>query len=98
MAGDVVENAQHADHWGWVDAPVVGLVVEADVAGDDRRCEFRAGVTYAANSLLHLVVDLGAFGVAEVEAVGHRDRVCAGGDAVAGRGGDGDRVGGATAG
>ena len=97
MAGDVVENAQHADHRGWVDAPVVGLVVEADVAGDDRRCEFRASVTYAANNLLHLVVDLWAFGVAEVEAVGHRDRLCAGADDVASRLGDGHRSAGVRA-
>ena len=37
MAGHVVENAEHADHGRWVDPPVARLVVEADVARDDRR-------------------------------------------------------------
>ena len=72
-AGDVVEDAEHADDGRRVDGAPLGLVVEADVAGDDGRAELVAGVGDAADDFLHLEVDVGALGVAEVEAVGDGD-------------------------
>ena len=67
---DVVEDAQHADHRRGVDGVAEALVVEADVARDDRRLQDLAGLGHALDGLLELPVDLALLRVAEVEAVG----------------------------
>ena len=72
------------------DGLAVRLVVEADVAGDDRRAELLAGRRHAADRLLHLVVDVELLRIAEVEAVGDGERLRAGADDVARRLSDGD--------
>ena len=60
VPGNVVEDAEHADDGRRVDGAVSGLVVEADVAGDDGSAECVAGVGDALDDCLHLEVDLRA--------------------------------------
>ena len=55
----------------------LGLVVERDVAGDDRRFEGAAGIADPADALRELPHDLRPLGRSEVEAVGDRDRAAA---------------------
>jgi hypothetical protein len=52
----------------------VGLVVERDVAGDDREVERAAGLADAFDGADELAHDLRALGIAEVEVVGGRER------------------------
>ena len=66
-----------------MDRPAVGLVVERDVAGDDRDAERLAGSRHAFDRLRELPGDLRLLGVAEVEAVGDRERLAAGAGDVA---------------
>ena len=65
------------------------LVVEADVAADDRHVERAAGLGEAVDRARELVHDLRALGVPEVQAVGDADRLGAGADEVAAHLGDG---------
>src|SRR6266478_2963741 len=76
-AGGVVENAEDADDWRWVDRLAESLVVEADVAASDGRAEGGAGFGEAVDGFAELPHHLGLFGAAEVEAI---------------RGGDGTRA------
>ena len=71
-------------------ARAFGLVVERHVAADDGRLERAAGVAEAADGLDELPHDLGALGVAEVEAVGDGERLGADGGDVAVGLGDGE--------
>src|SRR5207248_3987730 len=86
----VVDDADHPDHRGRVDGAALGVVVEADIAADDRQVERATGVGEPAGGLLQLPVDLRLVRVAEVQAVGDGDRPGAGGDDVASRFGDRD--------
>ena len=72
------EEADGADRRRRQDRPAVGLVVEADVARDDRHVERRAGRADAADAADELAHDLRLLGVAEVEVVGRRERPRAG--------------------
>jgi len=85
----VVEDADHADHRRRVDRPAVVLVVERDVARDDREPERLAGERHPLDRLGQLVADVGRLGVAEVEAVRDGGRAGAGAGHVAGRLADG---------
>ena len=73
-AGRLAEVGDHADHAPTVGVGIdrlpLGLVVEGDVARDDRHAERPAGLGHAADRLAELPGDLGVLGVAEVEAVG----------------------------
>src|SRR6187402_2416754 len=75
----IVEQADAADRWGGQDgraaARRLALVVEADVAADDREVEGAAGVAHAAQRFDELGHDLGPLRVAEVEAVGDGQRL-----------------------
>ena len=62
---------------GGIDAPSV-VVVERDVAGDDRDPERLRGLRDPLDRLRELVRDLRLLGIAEVEAVGEADRLTAG--------------------
>src|SRR6266852_9790442 len=53
--------------------PALGLVVERDVAADDRCAEGNASIADAADAIGELTHDLRPFRRAEVEAVGDRD-------------------------
>ena len=59
-------------------ALAVGLVVERDIAGDDREIERPAGFADALDRLHQLAHDLRAFRIAEIEIVGRRQRLGAG--------------------
>ena len=61
-------------HRGRIDVGAAALVVEADVAPDDRQAQGVAGLGQAVDGLGELPHDLGVLGVAEVEAVDHGDR------------------------
>ena len=57
----------------------LGLVVEADIAGDDGEVERAAGGGHALDGSGELAHDLGLLGVAEVHVVGDGQGACAGG-------------------
>ena len=94
-AGDIVKDAEHADHGRRVDGFAEGFVVEADVAAGDGRAEGGAGFGEAVDSFAELPHHLGLFRAAEIEAIrgGDRPRAAAGHIAR----GFGDRVHGANA-
>ena len=71
------------------DADAVGLVVERDVARDDRVVEHAAGFRHALHGADELAHDLGALGVGEVHVVGDGERIGADGGEVAPRLDDG---------
>src|SRR5207237_7956891 len=73
-----VRNEPDATDYGrrW-NRPSVGLVVERDVARDDRNPERLRSLRDSVDSLGQLPADLGLLGVAEVEAVGQRERFAA---------------------
>src|SRR5207249_1538618 len=71
------------DYRRWVDRLPVRFVVKRDVAGNDRYGKSVAGFDDAPHGLLQLKVDVGAFRVTEVQAVGDRDRPGAGASQVA---------------
>ena len=71
---EVVDEAEHADDRRRVDVVARGLVVEADVAADDRDAERPARLGHAVDRLGELPHHLGMLGVAEVEAVDERER------------------------
>ena len=85
----VGDEADAADGRGRQDAAAVGLVVERDVARDDREVERAAGLADAFDGVDELAHDLGPLGVAEVEVVGRGDRLGADGGEVAPALGDG---------
>ena len=66
---------EHADDRRGVDVAAPALVVEADVAADDRDAEGPARLGHAVDRLGQLPHHLGVLGVAEVEAVDERQRV-----------------------
>ena len=67
--------ADQADDRRRVDRARVGLVVERDVAADDRHAERLAGVGEALDGPVELPRDGGLLRVAEVEAVGQAERL-----------------------
>ena len=75
---DVADEPDAADDRRRRDRAAVGLVVERDVAGDDRDAELLGGLGDALDRLRELPADLGLLRVAEVEAVGEPDRLAAG--------------------
>ena len=77
-AAGIVEHPDHTHHRRWIDGPPVVLVVERDVARDDRQAERLAGQRHPLDRLGQLVADVGGLGVSEVEAVGDRGRPGAG--------------------
>src|SRR5256884_3190785 len=79
-AGNVVENAEHADDGSGIDRFAEGFVVEADVASGDGRAESQRSFGYAVDHLRKLPHDFGLFRAAEVEAVrgGERTRAARG--------------------
>ena len=76
--GDVVENADDAEHRRGIDAFAAGLVVERNVAAGDGRAEGGAGFGDAVDGGGELGHDLRLFRIAEVEAVGGGHGSCAG--------------------
>ena len=86
----VLQVPHHPDHGGRVDAHSLGVVVEGDVAAHHRDTEGQTGLAHPLHGLGELPEDLGLLGIAEVEAVGHRDRRGSDGDHVAGGFADGD--------
>ena len=81
----VGDEADAADDRRGVDRAAVRLVVERDVARDDRDAERLARGRHALDRLGQLPGDLRLLGVAEVEAVGDRERLAAGAGDVARR-------------
>ena len=99
---EVGDDPHRADRGGWLHRTAVGLVVERDVARDDRKVQRRAGRAEALDAADELPHHLGPLGAAEVEAIGHRERPGAGGGKISPRFGDrlgapGLRIGGAVA-
>src|SRR5439155_12743744 len=74
---DVRHEADATDDGrGW-DRPAVGLVVERDVARDDRDPEGSCGMGDTLDRPSELPADLGLLGIAEVEAIGEGERLAA---------------------
>src|SRR5699024_2503560 len=73
-AGDVVEDAEHADDRSRVDGHPAGLVVQGHIAAGDGDAHVLAGTGQRLDSLGELPHDLRVLGGAEVEAVGDRTR------------------------
>src|SRR5882757_11225682 len=67
---EIIEHADAADRWRRQDRAPVGLVVERDVARDDRERERLAGFRNAADTSDELAHDLRPLRIAEVEIVG----------------------------
>ncbi len=67
---DVLDQSQHPHHRRGIDRLAPGLIVEADIAADDRYAENLAGLGHPPDALFQLPVDLKLFRIAEVEAVG----------------------------
>ena len=82
-AADVVEHAEHADHRCWQDRRFPRLVEEAHVAAGHRDAELRAAVGEPVHGPLELPHHARVGGRAEVQAVGHRERLCAAGRHIA---------------
>ena len=74
----VLEQADAADDGRRVDRAPVGLVVERDVAGDDRHPQRLARLGHPLDRLDELPGDRALLRVAEVEAVGEAERLGAG--------------------
>ena len=68
----IVEQTDHADHRRWWDVPFAGFVVQTDIAAHHRQLECPTGIRQAAYALLKLAEHEGSLGVAEVEAIRHR--------------------------
>ena len=77
-AAHVGDEPDAADDRRRRDRGAVGVVVERDVAGDDRDPERLRGLRDPLDRLRQLVRDLRLLGIAEVEAVGEPDRLAAG--------------------
>ena len=85
-AGHVVIVGDEADAGngrGRQDADAIGLVVERDIAGNDGEFEEAAGLADAFESADELAHGLRLFRIAEIEVVGHGQRLGAGGGQVA---------------
>ena len=76
-AADVRDEADAADDRRRRDRAAVGVVVERHVPGDDRDAERLAGERHPLDRLGELPADLRLLRVAEVEAVGERERLAA---------------------
>ena len=74
MAADIRQKPDAADRRRRQDALAVGLVVERDIAGDDRVVERQAGFAHAFDAVDELAHDLRPFRIAEVHVVGEGDR------------------------
>src|SRR5262249_26027221 len=61
--GEIVEHTDAADRGRRQDRPSVGLVVERDVAGDDREVERAAGLANALQAADELAHDFGRSGL-----------------------------------
>ena len=81
--GPVGQQADAADGGGGQDAAAIGLVVERDIARNDREIERPAGLADALDGMDQLAHDFGALGIAEIEIVGGGQRLGAGGGEVA---------------
>ena len=58
-----------------MDGLSLALVVQADVAADDRNFQHPAGPRHSPDALLQLIVNFGTFRVAEIQAVGQGQRL-----------------------
>src|SRR5437879_2475370 len=88
-ARSVVENAEDADDWRWVDRLAESFVIEADIAAGDGRVEGGAGFGEAVDGFAELPHHFGFLGAAEIEAVRGGDGTRAARGHVAGGFGDG---------
>ena len=73
----VAHEADAADHGRRRDRAAAGLVVERHVSRDDRNPQLVRGLGDPVDRLRQLPADLGLLGVAEVQAVGERERLAA---------------------
>src|SRR5258705_633582 len=76
--GHIADEADAADDGRGRDRAAARLVVERHVPRDDGNAELIGGARDALDRLLELPADLGLLRVAEVEAVGERERLAAG--------------------
>src|SRR6185312_2258843 len=81
----VGNEADAADDRRRRNRPSVGLVVEGDIARDDRNPKRLRRLRDGLDRVAELPADLRLLGVAEVEAVGQRERLAAGAGDVARR-------------
>ena len=79
----VVDQADAADRGRRQDAAAVGLVVERDIARNDREIERAAGLADAFDGADELAHDFGPLGIAEVQIIGGGERQGADGREVA---------------
>ena len=71
---NVINHAEHTDHWGWQNWLVTSLVVEGDVAARDWDIQLLRAIRQTMDGLAELPHHVGVFWRAEVQAVGHRVR------------------------
>ena len=79
----VLQHAEAADRRRRQDALALGLIVKADIAGDDGEIQRLAGRRHAADGGGELAHDLGLFRIAEIHVVGDGERPGADGGQVA---------------
>ena len=79
--GVIVDQPDAADRGRWQDGAAtagrLALVVERDIARDDREVERATGRSHAFEGMDELAHDLGPLRIGEIEAVGHCQRTCA---------------------
>src|SRR3984893_1365078 len=88
--GHVIDDPDHAYDGGGPERDAAGVVVEADIAGNNRDLQPAARLGHALHRLLQLPEDLPLLRVAEVETVGDGERPSTGRNHVAPSLGDGD--------
>src|ERR1700687_4821537 len=75
---DVLQKPDHRNGRGRGNRGALGLVVETDVAADDRHVQGVARVANAAHRFAELPHDLRLLWIAEIQAIGDTQRRCAG--------------------
>ena len=86
----LLDQAEHANHRGRIDAAPLCLVVEADIPARYRRAERPTRFRHPVDRLAERPHDLGPFRAGKVEAIGHCEGLCAAADDVASRFDDGE--------
>ena len=73
-AFEIVDDADRADGRRWQNGLAVGLVIERDIAADDREREFATGFRHPVDRTHDLAHDFRALRITEIEIVRHRER------------------------
>ena len=71
------DHADPTDRRRWQNPNTIGFIVQTDISRNHRKIQCPAGLGHALDAADELPHDLGALGIAEVHAIGDRQRFCA---------------------